>query len=108
LGQAGPVEWARRQYPAVAIDVGDVARPYGISLAALALLQDGPLEPHLPGVIPPSRVITGEPLDYPTGPDISLAVIHKLTPPRFAGPLRSLMNNCETDIRVKGVARQPF
>jgi hypothetical protein len=33
-------------------------------------------------------------------PDISFAVIHKLTSPRFAGPLRSLMNNCETDIRV--------
>jgi hypothetical protein len=26
------------------------------------------------------------------------AVIHKLAPPRCAGPLRSLMNNCETDI----------
>jgi hypothetical protein len=32
--------------------------------------------------------------------DISLAVIHKLAPPRCPGPLRSLMNNCETDIRA--------
>jgi hypothetical protein len=30
------------------------------------------------------------------------AVIHKLAPPRYAGPLRSLMNNCETDISGLG------
>jgi|ERR1700730_3194526 hypothetical protein len=47
-----------------------------------------------PGVLTPGmRQLTNR-------PDISLAVIHKLTPLRWGGPLRSLMYNCETDIRA--------